>query len=469
MLTILYAPGLGAWFQQDDFAWLYMSRWMPADASLFYRLFSAQAQGTVRPLGDRLPFLLLMQLFGRNAFVFHAFAFAAQLVNAVLVTAIGMRLLSSPGQGAVVALLWSASASLVAPMVWASALNQTIFAFFLLSAFLCRLLYEETGRRKFLALEWTAFVLGFGAQEWNVVYPALVLAWMALSDRWAWKQVAMQFSFAGAYSVIHVLFVPSTTGPYTIRLSMDSLHVLWRYWSTALGPEELARRFGSELFLGAYSWVALLTALAVLSAVKCKSRTSVRVALFGLLWFVAAISPVLLIPNQVQGYYLFVPSIGIAILCGAAVSSAFAPSSGKLAKALAVLALSVFAGANLRTAVSERDWTIQRTLRVKHFYDSLAEARRTSVAPCLLLSGMSDDAFWAGYYGVRRYVPDLEDTYLAPGASRTITPALTIFGTPADYEMPEAEARASLASGHCSGFDVARNQRIAPQTNPAQR
>jgi hypothetical protein len=485
-VALLYAPALHAWFQQDDFAWLYMSRWMPEGSGLFYKLFSPQAQGTIRPLGERIPFLLLMNVFGRNAAVFHLLALTTQLANVLLVANIGSRLLSSSAGGTIAALLWSAGAALATPLVWASAYNQVLFAFFLLSAFLFHLLYEDTSRRHFLALEWIAFLLGFGAQELNVVYPALVLVWMVLSGNRRWKSVTLQFGVAAAYAAFRLMYIPAASGPYALSFGTESFRTLWRYWTIALGPEEFVRHFGA--LPAPYLWTALLSALALTFAVFCKSPNEkwgrdtnfvvrsplastppwrnwlsvpifqppphgVRVGLFGLLWFVVSIAPVLLIPNQVQTYYLFVPSIGLAILGAAA--ARFAASPGRTVKFITAIALVVVFATNLRTAIADRNWTIDRTLKVEHLYDAIAEVRTTRPASCILLSGIDDDAFWAGYYGVRRYVPDLEETYLAPGASRVITPILTIFGTPADYEMPEDQARANLASGRCVAYDVA--------------
>src|SRR5215467_10503318 len=52
------------WFRGDDFAWLEMHLEVHDLHSLLSVLFRPEAQGTVRVLGDRIPFLILSGLFG---------------------------------------------------------------------------------------------------------------------------------------------------------------------------------------------------------------------------------------------------------------------------------------------------------------------------------------------------------------------------------------------------------------------
>ena len=116
--------------------------------------------------------------------------------------------------------------------------------------------------------------------------------------------------------------------------------------------------------------------------------------------------------------------------------------------------LTLYALTNAGAAISARDWTIARTLRVRRLYDALEQIRARGVAPCILLRGMNDDEFWGGYYAMRRFVPDLQNVYLTPGAEREITSAMDTFGTVADYTMPPVRAREGLRTGTCAAFDL---------------
>lgn len=76
----LYWPGLMTWFAMDDFAWLGL-RQAAGDAGWLAVLFSPKAQGTVRPLSERLYFLALEGIFGIEALPFRIVGFATQMLN----------------------------------------------------------------------------------------------------------------------------------------------------------------------------------------------------------------------------------------------------------------------------------------------------------------------------------------------------------------------------------------------------
>ena len=67
-LLVNYWPGLRAWFQQDDFAWLALWQRIGVDMDLKSALFQPFAQGTVRVFSERVYFLAFRWVFGLNAF-----------------------------------------------------------------------------------------------------------------------------------------------------------------------------------------------------------------------------------------------------------------------------------------------------------------------------------------------------------------------------------------------------------------
>jgi hypothetical protein len=89
----------------------------------------------------------------------------------------------------------------VDPLAWAAANNQVQVAFFLLLAFYFLLRYVETGDGRYYLYQWIAFLLGFGALEVNIVYPALAAVYVFLFARkylvrtnWAWWRRAWRCS-----------------------------------------------------------------------------------------------------------------------------------------------------------------------------------------------------------------------------------------------------------------------------------
>ena len=55
----LYWQGLLSWFREDDFAWLGLHLSIQEPYDIWWTLFSPMAQGTIRPLSERLYFLIL--------------------------------------------------------------------------------------------------------------------------------------------------------------------------------------------------------------------------------------------------------------------------------------------------------------------------------------------------------------------------------------------------------------------------
>ncbi|MEP7364784.1 MAG: hypothetical protein ABI972_16130, partial [Acidobacteriota bacterium] len=140
----LYWPGLRAWFQQDDFAWLGLGMNVHTAPELWNALFAPKAQGTIRPWSERAFFMGFFALFGLDALPYRILVFATQLLNLGLVISITRRLTGSWLAAALAPILWTANASLGLPMSWTSAYNQILCATFLLGAFYCLLRWIES-------------------------------------------------------------------------------------------------------------------------------------------------------------------------------------------------------------------------------------------------------------------------------------------------------------------------------------
>src|SRR5262249_12015282 len=178
-----YWRGLGCWFRQDDFAWLQLTQQVHGWGDFWRVMFTPLAQGTIRPLSERAFFMGLYTLFGLDAAPFRIAVFLTQIANLTLIRAVGARVTGSEWAGMWAALLWTCNTSLITVMTWSSVYNQALCGFFLLLAFYFLLRYIETGQARFDRAQWIAFLLGFGALEINVVYPALAAAYTFLCAR----------------------------------------------------------------------------------------------------------------------------------------------------------------------------------------------------------------------------------------------------------------------------------------------
>jgi uncharacterized membrane protein len=166
-------------------------------------MFAPMAQGTVRPLSERLFFLSFWHWFGMEAVPYRVFVFVTQFANLALIAAITRRLTGSTAAGLCAPILWLLSPVLYTAMVWTSAYNQVLAAFFFLVGFNSLLSWVETGRKRWYAGVWAAFLLGFGALEIIVVFPAVAAVYLVLFARRRLVPILPMFVVSAAFTVWH--------------------------------------------------------------------------------------------------------------------------------------------------------------------------------------------------------------------------------------------------------------------------
>lgn len=370
-----YWSGLTIWFYQDDFGWLNLRHEVRTWSDLLPALFAPKAHGNMRWLGDNTFFLLLSTLFGINPLPFRIVVFATICADLLLLGAIVRRLTGSALAALCSQLFWIVTPAVAVVSSWTCTFNQTLCAFFILSAFWFLLERRWTSQR-------VAFVLGFGALEINVVYPALATVYCLLYSPKDIRRVSPMFAVSAAFTAIHMWAAPPVhEGPYAL------------YWD----PGSLIRT------LVAYSSPYLAAALIVLAAWRATRKDWLPT--FGLAWFLIVLSPLLLLRDHVSEYYLTVPSIGAAI----AAASAVRLSRWTL---LGVAAWLVYAAPG---ALEVSRWHHARGELAKNLVLGVAEIRRLEPSRPILLTGVSTDQFMAAIVDAPFRTLEIPGVYLAPG------------------------------------------------------
>jgi hypothetical protein len=416
-LLVLYWPGLTNWFYQDDFGWLNLPRDVHSVGDLGRALFAPKAHGNMRPLGDNAYFLVFSSLFGVNALPFRIWIFAVQMVSLVLLGSIVRRLVASSAAGFWAQILWIANASLATPMSWTCVHNQVLSGCFFLLAFYLLLRRIETGEQVYCAAEWVAFVLGIGALETNVVYPAVAAVYTLLFARRFFKETLLMFPVSVLAVWVHFRFAPpSHDGPYALHLGTSVLSTLWTYWTWALGPPRLAvvRPIPSWMVAAA---IGALTA-GCLALVALQARRRDYIGLFALAWFAIVIGPYLPLSEHMTDYYVAVPAIGVAILGAWAI--ACARRSRPIWRIAAALSIAVYLGASLPAARAITVWSHARGVRVEDLVLGVAEAHQAAPAKIILLDGVDTDLFWSAIVDVPFRVMQIPHVYLVPGSEPKI-------------------------------------------------
>lgn len=396
-LWLAAAPALGLllywrvpliWFQNDDFAWLSLSRDLHQNG-LAHALFTPFAQGTVRVLGDRAYFLGLSQAFGLHALPFHLVQLATWAVAIVLVALIGEKLVGSRTAGIAAAALWAANANAVSSVAWSSAYDQALCAVCLLAAFYSRL-------RGWRAAEWIFYLAGFGALEITALYPLLALIYALAADRKQVRSALWLFVPAVIFGTVHFLLIPKApVGPYALSLDGRLPSTIAAYFAWTFEPASSALRSHAEQLKAPELLLGMIIGLSLAwFAIRCLFRKEWVAGFFGA-WFMALLAPVLLLPEHLTPYYLTLPTAGLAWLAGWAVARAWTAGGWpRLAGAGLAAAYVVISAAGID---AQTRWFETRSNRMREVVEAVAAVSAAHPGAAIALKGVDDELYQAGF------------------------------------------------------------------------
>jgi dolichyl-phosphate-mannose-protein mannosyltransferase len=424
LCLVIYKPGLTAWFQADDFAWLGLRLQVHDARSLWHALFSPMAQGTIRPWSERAFFLILETIFGVNALPFRICVFLTQCVNLTLLAAITRRLTGSPAAGLCAAVLWLVNNALAWPMVWTCVYNQILCGFFLMSAFWFLLRYIETGQRRYYVWQWFLFLVGFGALEINVVYPALAALYTFLCARNFFRATLPLFLPSAIFTVADRIVAPAQHGgPYAFHVDGSIPATLLSYCYRSLVPIQVDRiKGGPDVALGCLFGIALI-GFAILTI-----RRKDWLPLFCIGWFGLLLAPVLPLRDHFSTYYLVLPTIGFAMLGGYALASA-----RRGWKAAGLILAAIYVLIMVTADRIEVNWWQHRSIAIQRMVLGVARAHQLHPTETILLDGVDTELFRAAVYHHPFFVVGAPQVYLTPGSAAQIGPQ----DVPVeDFELP---------------------------------
>jgi hypothetical protein len=429
LLLALYWPGLTNWFYQDDFGWLRLRQDVHSVRDLGPALFAPKAHGNMRPLGENAYWLGLSTAFGPEALPFRIVAFGTQIAALLLLGSIVLRLTGSQIAAVCAEVVWVANSGLAPALAWSSIYNQILSGFFLLLAFYFLL-------RGWHLAHWAAFVLGLGALETNVVYPALAAAYAVMFARPLLKRIAPMFAVSAVYVWLHFHFAGAQGGQYAMHFEGAMPATFWTYWNWALGRAPLAVT------------IALTIAIAVFAGWRAAKRDFLP--LFGLAWFAIVLAVYLPLRDHTMDYYLAAPTIGIAILGAAAAVRAPRWIGG--AAIAAYLAFSIPAG----WAITQ--WNHERSRRVADLVLGVAEVRHQNPGKLVLLDGIDTARFQSAIADLPFLALDIPHVYLLPGSEAQID-------APADlvskFELPQGMVLAAIKAGRAVVWNPDRHDETA--------
>lgn len=455
--VVLFWPGLQCWFQQDDFAWLALGQGIESAPDLLRALFQPMAQGTIRPISERAFFMGFFAVFGLDALPFRIAVFLTYLVDLWLVYRIGLRLTASAGAAALAVLLWGVNSALGMPLAWTSSYNQILCAACLLGALELWMRFAGTGRKGCLWGCWIVFLLGFGVLELNVVFPALAFSYALLYAPHVWRYTLPMFAVSGLYAVAHRMAAPRVrSGPYAMHVDPVSLfETLQAYWRRAFGAHEIELLPTGGFLPALATWVLGVGTVALAAFVIWRLRRRDARVLFGLIWFLAVLSPVLPLRDHLSLYYLAIPTIGLAWLAAAGARAAFERHVvAGVAAGLLLAGYVVTSGTVARSVVT---FHRERSREVRGLVLGVERARELHPGKTILIAGVDSDLYWAGVNDNPFRLLKLGEVYLTPGSEGQIE-AHPDLGDPQEYILPPAQTLQALRSGSAVVYSLGGNR-----------
>lgn len=374
---LIYWPGLLAWFQQDDFAWLGLLRDVREGGSIWDAVFKPSQHGTWRPLGERAFFLFFPWVFGYESWPMRAVAILTQMASLTVLQAITWRITKSRLAAVLAPILWIANSKLTIAMISNGAYIHILCGFCLLFAFYCLL------REWYIAM-WIVFILGFGAMESNVVFPALVTVYCLLFDRTKMKHVIWLWPVSILYFIGHMLLAPKMAGgTYSMHFDFGIFKTLATYWMWIFTPEnveaftKIPERYTT--IIGVI--ITLCVAGAVIHAAIRKEFTG----LFFVACFVIFLAPVLPLSNHVTDYYLTIPLAAFGMLAGW--------MGARWRWTLPLLA--IYLAISISCAYQGTSWWQKRGDVAKVLVKRVFAVHQANPGKIILLNDVTDEQFWA--------------------------------------------------------------------------
>ena len=419
---------------------------------MLHALFAPTALGTVRPWSERLFFLVCDRLFGFDTAYWHVFVLLNACGVLFLLQTITLRLTASRLAAWIAPVIWAVSPGVPIDIAWLCAYNEILCPLFLLTAFLLRL-------QRAYVWELVVFVLGFGALEINVVYPAIALAWVLIARdrrrRWRdWGEVGGLFLFSAVYLVARSFWTTSiANGPYALRFDARIPGTFATYWGwLSVGPE------WNSLTPSAH-WAVQFAVVAFTLGFLLLVTRERRVSLFGLAWFAITLGPLLPLPEHVSDYYLTIPAIGTSIALAAGVGS-LRKKTLRAAALVLVACLVVADAVGSRLAV---EWWVDKSREVRTLVLGGETAHEKHPGKAILIDGVDQDLYGSSFAHNAFEVLGIPSVYLSPETSGRIRAADYL--TPVShYILPSGPTMHALDHDQLVVYRVAGNhlQNVTP-------
>jgi hypothetical protein len=257
---------------------------------------------------------------------------------------------------------------------------------------------------------WATFLVGFGAMEMNVVFPALATLYCLLVEREKLRSTVWLWPVSAGYYVLHMALAPKMAGgSYAMHFDAGMAGTLVRYLRWAFTPDNLAAFTGLPDWVGAASGLVFPVLLLGFAGAQAYRKQYMGLLFFG--WFVILLSPVLPLSGHVTDYYLTAPLAALSML-GALAASRYPRA--------AVPFVALYLALSVPCAYRGTGWWRVRSLVAEALVRRVFAAHAANPNAVILLKGVTSEQFWAALAHYPFVDHKKTYVYLAPGTDAHI-------------------------------------------------
>jgi hypothetical protein len=386
----VYAGGLRGFFVQDDFGWLETSRFRSLKQYLpcFFQFNPAL---TYRPLTQETFFWLGQHLFGMWPAGFHGASLIAHLLGASLVYAL-LRNFFSAVPSLTGTFFYAVHSAHFTSVYWISAFPEPAALVFYLAALILFIRFDRGGDLRAYAFSLAAMVFGILSKESILSLPLVLGAYCVLISR-------RKLAWTLPYFTISLLYVSLRAASPLVRASPYPLTFGWEAWNNLMAYLSWTAGFSETLLKLKFQWnlersypLVAAVFVAVLAALVALSRDK-RIAFFSVLWFVAALQPVLYFSQHIFPYYLAPSLAAISLLIASVI-----PPPGKSSDrqgwvwSLGIVVFTLWVSHN--SIKLEGKWWNERTFVGRSILAKMPDvARQVPAGRIACIFGFSQDEF----------------------------------------------------------------------------
>jgi len=337
----LFYPTLKYYFFQDDF---YILRITHANNfSQILKLFIPPKNVTFyRPVSDIIFYQFFYKIFYHNAFYYHLFGLFLHFANTMLIFKIVKKITKLIPLALLTSFFYVVGANHYMALSWLAAYHYLLGTTFALLGFLYFLKWVEKDNQKLLIISLGFNVLGVLSEQIMAILPLLILIYVLffikkykrlLVKNW-WYFLSL-FSISVFYFIFR-FFIFKIPLEETYQMSFDIRMLKTFFWHVLWSlniPEEFKYQMMSLLkvnpqFVSDFNdvnkrvWFLLILNLILIYLIpllilfiarvkkKLSGKSFFKLSLFGLLWFLISLLPVIFLPLHQYPYFLILASIG---------------------------------------------------------------------------------------------------------------------------------------------------------------